>query len=374
MTRTFYRQGSADSAAVLALVPGDYRQTEEDLAAFSQPVLDMLSRYGTRVAILDDGQTLADTPGLRTMNETEVATEAKAVNALLSSSLAKANAGAVSSYEQLESLAEDLTRQLRNEGSDHTLGIALSPFSLDDLAKARGIPAEKVEAWQTAFARLNAGLVDGSGDGMKARYGLVVLPHTYHQGMAVPENRLRNAREVSSDFVKGALGLNRSDERMVLLHQSFLASPSAELGNYRLVLHEVGHALDHALENLVNFPGFGPLHRQTVDALFAADQAKVAAGVPADKVFTSDRADDDVREYFAEAVEAYLTPESSNGHDTFRAGNSSEGLARKNPALFAYIEKVMTTEFGDGATPKLPKRTFAPPGFPDPDLEVLRIS
>jgi hypothetical protein len=111
-----------------------------------------------------------------------------------------------------------------------------------------------------------------------------------------------------------------------------------------------------------------------VDALFAADQARVAAGAPQESVFSSDRADDDVREYFAEAVEAYLTPENPNGYDTFRATNSKEGLAARNPALYSYMEKVMSTEFSATALPEAPRRTFAPPGFPDPDLEVVRIS
>ena len=34
----------------------------------------------------------------------------------------------------------------------------------------------------------------------------------------------------------------------------------------------------------------------------------------------------------------------------------------------------MTTDFSNSALPELPKRTFVPPGFPDPDLEVVRIS
>jgi hypothetical protein len=370
-----YRPGSATSPAMEELVPGDYWQTEQDLAAFPQPVLDLLSRHGTRVAILGEGQTLADTPGLRVMTEQEAAAEARQANSIVSAGLEQAWAGGIRDYQQLENAADGLTRQLRAAGIDNFLGLALNPFSLDDLAAARDVPADKVADWKASFAQLNAGLVRPDGQGMQvAPRGVVILPHTYHLGQPVPENRLRNASQVTSEYVERSLGLNRSDERMVLLHEKFLGAPASELGNYRLAIHEMGHALDYALEQLVNFPGFGALHRETVDALFAADHARVAQGAPEQSVFTSDRADDDVREYFAEAVEAYLTPEKHDGHDTFRASNSREGLAARNPELYSYIEKVMTTEFSATAKPEIPQRSYAPPGFPDPDLEIVRIS
>lgn len=356
------------------LVPGDHRQTEEDLALFPQPVLDLMSRYGTRVAILKTGQTLADSEALRTLSPAEVTGEARAANALVRQGMELAFPQGVSSYEQLETGGDTITRNLRDHGIDNHLAIALSPFPLDALAEAREIPADKVADWKTAFSLLNEGLVETHGEEIQAKSGLLILPHTYHRGEAVPESRLRNAREVTAHFVEGSLGLNRSDDRLVLLHEKFLGSPALELGNYRLAIHEMGHALDHVLEHLVNVPGFGALHRQTVDALYESDLAKVASGKSPDTVFTSDRADDDVREYFAEAVEAYLTPENPNGHDTFRAGNSRRGLASKNPELYDYIERVMSTEFGPDATAALPKRSFAPPGFPDPDLEVVRVS
>lgn len=357
-----------------SLVPGEYRQTEEDLALFPQPVLDLLSRYGTRVAILKDGQTLADSEALRTLSSVEVANEARTANEVVVKGVNDAFSKGVESYEQLETAGDTITRQLRDQGIDNHLAIALSPFSLDDLAEARKIPSEKVEDWKTAFSLLNQGLVAIDGGQAQARFGLLILPHTYHHGQAIPESRLRNAGEVTAHFVEQSLGLNRSDDRLVLLHEKFLASPAADLGNYRLAVHEMGHALDHVLEHLVNVPGFGVLHRQTVDALYESDLARVESGADKESVFTSDRADDDVREYFAEAVEAYLTPENPDGNDTFRASNSRQGLATRNPQLYAYIEKVMTTEFGPEARAELPKRSFAPPGFPDPDLEVLRIN
>ena len=138
--RPAYRNGLPYTPGMENLVPGDYRQTEEDLAAFPQPVLDLLSRYGTRVAILADGQTLADSPGLRTMAEQEVAAEAKSTNAMVTAGVSKAFANGIESYEQLETVADAITRELRAQGIDNSLGLALSPFSLEALADARKIP------------------------------------------------------------------------------------------------------------------------------------------------------------------------------------------------------------------------------------------
>ncbi len=369
--------GSPTSQAMEKLVPGDYPQVEQDLAAFPQPTLDLLSRYGVRVAILESGKTLADSPGLRTLSAEENLQEAYKANSIAGQAISEAFVGGMESYSQLEDAADEITRELRQQGLDHQLAIALSPFQLDELAGTQNILADQFEDWKSSFAVLNRGLTEITPDGLQATQGLIVLPHTYRDGEAVPSIRLRNAKEVTAEYVEGSLGLNRSDERMVLLHEKFLGQPATEVGNYRLATHEVGHALDYALENLTSIPGFGQTHRETVDALYAADQARLVALGPSAKtedVFTSDRADDDVREYFAEAVEAYLTPSRNDAYEIFRAGNSHEGLATKNPALFAYVESVFTTEFPESAVPNSPKRQLVPPGVPDPDLEVIRIS
>lgn len=369
--------GSASSEAMDRLVPGDYPQVEQDLAAFPQPTLDLLSRYGIQVAVLEAGKTLADSPGLRTLSEAENDSEARQANALVSQAVDEAFARGITSYAELEQAADDITRQLRLSHLDHLLGIALNPFSLEELAQARNVPVDRFEDWKASFHLLNQGLTRSVEGGLQADKGLVILPHTYHQDRAIPEIRLRNAQQVTAEYVEGSLGLNRADERMVLLHEKFIAAPAPELGNYRLATHEIGHALDYALENLTTLPDFGPTHRATVDSLFAADQAKLAALGPsaqAEQVFTSDRADDNVREYFAEAIEAYLTPANDDEFEIFRVGNSQQGLADKNPALFNYVEQVLTTNFPESAVPNPPARNLVPPGIPDPDLEVVAIS
>lgn len=350
-----------------SLVPGDHPQVEADLDQFPKSILGLMDRYGIRVAVLNDGETLQDSPALRTLNGDEYAKERQLAKTIVRQSLS--NLQVSDPYE----FADGVTRELRAQRLDFHLGLASQPFSLDELGRRRGVPEENRQDWLVNFQDLNEGLVAIEADVAKPLAGLVVLPHTYHKNQAIPENRLQNAAYVTADFVEGSLGLNRAEDRLVLLHKKFTGAPAVELGNYRLAIHEVGHALDYTLDALTSFPGFGAIHRQTIDELFEADR-KRAEETPAEEVFTSDRADDNVREYFAEAVEAYLTFPSADPHDHFRAGNSRPGLESKNPELFEYVEKLFATDFSKAPAPEAPVKTYLDKGYPDPDLAVLTIS
>ena len=169
--------------------------------------------------------------------------------------------------------------------------------------------------------------------------------------------------------MEASLGLNRAEDRLVLLHKKFTPEKAVEVGNYRLVLHEVGHALDHVLDRMVAVPGFGALHRQTVDALYQRDlEWSKSEGV--DGVFTTDRASENVREYFAEAVEAYLTYPGDDRGEIFRTRNSNPDLKKMNPDLYAYVDQIMTTPFTADGAPEPPGRSLLPDFVPDPDTRV----
>ena len=62
------------------------------------------------------------------------------------------------------------------------------------------------------------------------------------------------------------------------------------------------------------------------------------------------RASENVREYFAEAVEAYLTKPLPNSNANFyKQENNHEMLKERNPELFAYVDKLMRWQ-GTGQT------------------------
>lgn len=363
----------AKERALDRLVPGDYPQTETDLAAFPTSTLDLLARCGVKVAILEPGQTLADSPGLPGPEPSQYQEQQSRANAIFLS-YAQDHTAPVETMDDLHARGERLTRLLREDNLDFSVGLALNDFTASELAEQQQIPKQHREAWGEALLNLNFGLLQTQESGrLLAPTGLVVLPFTYHQGRPVAQARLRSAQQTDSEFVERSLGLHRAEDRLVLLHDRFLDIPAQEVGNYRLAIHEMGHALDHILDQLTGFPGFGSLHRQTVDALYQADLAR-AESQPVEEVFTSDRAAEDVREYFAEAVEAYLTQPSDDGGDIFRAENSNPGLLARNPALHTYMAEIFSTDFGTAPVPAPPVRSLLPEGYPDPELAVHRVA
>lgn len=363
-------QPALKEAALDRLVPGDYPRTEADLAAFPASTLDLLARSGVKVAILDQGETLADSPGLPGPDRSQYQLFQNRANELFRQQAA--DLGPVETLNQLQESGEKLTRLMRQNNLDFSVGLALQNFRPEELAQREQIPQEHREEWTQALLRLNAGMLAEQPEGLQATTGMLILPFTYHQGRPVAEVRLQSAQQTSAEFVEGSLGLHRAEDRLVLLHEKFLGLPAQEVGNYRLAIHEMGHALDHVLDRLVGFPGFGSLHRQTVDALYQADQER-ARSSSVKEVFTSERASEDVREYFAEAVEAYLTQPCDDGGDTFRADNSNPGLRSRNPEFYSYMETIFKTDFASAEPPERPVRSLLPEGFPDPETEVRRV-
>ena len=162
------------------MVPGPYPQVEEDLAAFPEPVLDVLDRYGVRVAVLDEGETLFDSPALRTLSDAEYDKEKSNANKILRETLPQVQASSA------EELTDSLTRELRKAGLDFHLGLSREKPNLEQIAAQQGIPQEHFQDWSESFHQLNKELPEG----------LLILPHTYHQGRPIPHNTLRNSKQV----------------------------------------------------------------------------------------------------------------------------------------------------------------------------------
>jgi len=63
---------------------------------------------------------------------------------------------------------------------------------------------------------------------------------------------------------------------------------------------------------------------------------------------------DSVREYFAEAIESYLTVSMGDQHEFYKPDDNHFHLKKMNPGLFNYIDKIMKTEFPPDITPVRP--------------------
>ncbi|MCA9793019.1 MAG: hypothetical protein KC910_14525, partial [Candidatus Eremiobacteraeota bacterium] len=311
-----------------------------DLSVLPRPVLELLAEDGLRVVAVAPGQELADTgyytspdPGRygqmldqgRDLFEREAAA-VKAEQAPASDE-SDSFAAAMSAYWSVQELSERLNKKFVEQKLGFTTVLCREGMSFQQLAGSKAVesPLEK-QAFRQALERLNGQNLVLDGDQMTATEGVLAVPYVYHKGRPIPESLQQLSRVKNADYVEAALGIHNSDERVIILHSSYVLDPAKEVGHYRVTIHELGHAIDHALERAL-----GPGHRQAIDGFFAEDKA---AGR-----FLTERASDNVREYFAEAVEAFFTLPLPDGFDGYKTANNRLELKRQRPELFAYLEQ-----------------------------------
>ena len=335
--------------------PSVRQQLEEDLARFPEPWLDFLDRQGVRVAVLEPGQTLLDSPALKAK-----ATNSQALEPLRSE-IGRFLAEVPEGMESRMALTRHFHEALQAASSSlRTLTHGRS-FSLDELAEHRQIAAEHRLAWERSFLDFNRDWLRPEGSRWTTSHGVCFLPPVPTPWGAIGDRDYQEAACTRAEDVADSLGLNRGADRLVLLHPRYLAGCAPEIGHYRVAVHELGHALDYALEGLPQSSGYGALHRQRVHQLF--EQARQRGD------FLSDRADDSPREYFAEVVEAYLT-EATSGFD-FRPENHREALQQRDPEAYRYLREVLQSLPGQNWVSQAPPPVGVPEGFPDPDRDPI---
>lgn len=331
------------------------QQLEADLARFPEPWLDFLDRQGVRVAVLEPGQQLLDSPALKAKAVATGGLETQRQE--IGRFLARVPAG----LESRMALTDHFHEALEAASSSLRTMTHRRAFSLEELAEHRQIAAEHRPAWERAFLDFNRDWLRPEGSGWTTSHGVCFLPPVPTAWGAIGDRDYQEAANTRAEDVAESLGLNRGADRLVLLHPRYLAGCAPEIGHYRVAVHELGHALDYALEGLPQATGYGALHRQRVHQLF--EQARQRGD------FLSDRADDSPREYFAEAVEAYLT-EAADGFD-FRPENHRQALQQRDPAAYQYLREVLQSVPGQSWVSQPPPPVGVPPGFPNPDRDPI---
>lgn len=329
------------------------RALERDLQAFPAPWRDFLDDYGVQVVVLDGQETLADSSA--------VARDAVADEAGWKARTQSALAPALASVEPGAPLVDHLHAYLNEQGSPFRVASHHSPVNLDELAARRNVAEGYRQQWKDELVSLNSPWSSLGPDGFQSTHGVFLLPSvpTAHGWLA--DREYQNAVTTTAESVGEALGLNRGSEQRVLLHSRYLGGDAPEIGGYRVAIHEMGHALDYALEGLPDSTGYGLHHKDAVLACFQEAQS-----------FTSERADDSVREFFAEAVEAYLT-EPSQGFD-FRPENHQASLRQRNPRMAAYLDHLFRSAPGTDWVSMPPAPVGLPEGFPDPDRDPVYLN
>lgn len=333
------------------------RVLERDLKAFPEPWRDFLDDYGVQLVVMDGQETLADSPAIAREAVQDEAGWKSRVQSVVGPALQ-----AVEAAPQVRgALVDQLHSYLEKQSSPFRVASHNSPVDLDQLAVQRNVLPSYRQAWKEDLLSLNAPWSQQTSEGFQSSHGIFLLPPVPTAHGLLSDKDYQSAVCTTAESVGEALGLNRGAEQRVLLHSRYLDEQAPEIGGYRVAIHELGHALDYALEGLPESTGFGPQHKATVLACFQEA-----------KSFTSDRADDNVREFFAESVEAYLT-DSSAGFD-FRPDNHQEALRQRNPRMAAYLDHLFRTVPGRDWVSRPPAPVGVPEGFPDPDRDPVYLS
>lgn len=162
---------------------------------------------------------------------------------------------------------------------------------------------------------------------------VLIVPYGIYGGKRLSEVSKESYSAINGMDMDQHLGAHYWPNRMIVVDDDVVNLPSVKTSYHSVLLHETGHAIDHLAEDYPELE-----HRQTVDALFAKDMERYKAG---EKPFLTPRAMDNTEEYFAEAVEAYLTQPVESALLGYKAENNNQALKERNPELYAHVEKVL---------------------------------
>lgn len=323
----------------------------QELSSFPSQVWRVLGESGLKVVSVSADRPLWKSSALANFSITQPESELRSGRALLLQLLADSdaeNAAAWANPGEAElqkamwdryggaELAERLTQLPALKDLGFRAAVLQGAVSTEALlSKVDMAPGADAERWLQQLRDLNGPAVQEQGGRWSAPQHVLLLPHPSVDGQSVRADHLAYLKSQDDRQLLAGMGTNYWQSAVVAVHQQFLPDPAPEAGHHRVALHEVGHALDHALER-IGTDGLGQHHRQTVDALFAADRA---AGR-----FSSTRAADNVREYFAEAVESYLTNDRADAFEP-KPDNHHAWLQNHSPELFNYVDDVFRRSY-----------------------------
>lgn len=325
----------------------------EQISTIPEPWLEKLVDENLAFVALRGSETLADTNILWAYSPEELQAKAQRVGPLVEEVSAEVEAeiaklapeqAAFAEIGRASELAERLTAKFDSEGIGFFPRVQRDGTPLEYIHNEFNIVDDPYHEYVSPDTPkeseiFNSLLVAVNGEGV-LKDGLVDPPNDV---LIVPykvrkDRRVSPVSEASLSTISGLKmdnnhGMNAWPMRLIVLDDEVVEIPSGKLGFHSVLLHESGHAIDYAAEGIVELN-----HRATIDRMYAEDLKKMRAG---EDVFLTDRAKDNEREYFAEAVEAYLTkPVDAPGNFAKQDNNHAE-LKARNPELFAYLDKLM---------------------------------
>jgi hypothetical protein len=335
----------------------------EQLATIPEPWLEKLAEENLAYVALAFGETLADTELLRGYTPEKLKSEVEAarplraeVEAEVEAEIAKlkqedpeSSQAAFAEYGRADIVAEKLGVKFDSNQIGFQVRVQRGSTPLEYLQNELNIaddPAHEylypdgsneegreTRIFQSLLTSLNGegvikdGQVDPESD-------ILIVPYKMKGDKRISPVSEKSYASVTGLQMDNNHGMNVWPNRLIVVDDEVVNIPSRKMGFHSVLLHESGHAIDYAAESIPDLN-----HRETMDNLYKKDMERYQKG---DNAFLTARAMDNVREYFAEAVEAYLTRELPTSEANFyKQENNYDQLKAKNPELFAYVDKVM---------------------------------
>lgn len=342
----------------------------EQLSTVPEAWLERLEDEGLAYVALGSGEDLSQTELMTSYSPTRLREEAAEARALLADSSeavdkelklemsqeTDAFRRGMMEHGKAEMLGERLAEKLDVANLGFKAQVVRGDLSLSVLEGENGIVREDydeyLEPHETERELFREILLDLNGPGVVSKPGaeneryiladdavldpendLLLIPYRVDNGRRVSPVSKESYSSIDGMSMDQHLGAHYWPNRLIVMDDDVVHLESPKTGFHSVLLHETGHAIDYIAENMPELN-----HRETVDALYAKDLEKAKSG---DNRFTTTRADDNAREYFAEAVEAYLTEEVPSSEHWYKPQNHHAFLKEQNPELYSYVDRLM---------------------------------
>ena len=340
----------------------DYKEAAvEQLATIPQPWLEHLHDENLAYVGLAYNETLADTELLRGYSPEKLKAEAIEAAPLVAEVTAEVDAeiaklqvedpdqAAFAEIGRADAMAEKLGATFDENGIGFQVRVQRGSMPLEYLQNEFNIAddpdhdylypdgsneeARETNLFKSLLTALNGEGVPG--DGMvDPQSDVLIVPYKIRGDKRISPVSEKSYGAINGQQMDNNHGMNVWPNRLIVIDDEVANIPNKKMGYHSVLLHESGHAIDYAAESIPEFN-----HRETMDSFYAEAMAKYQKG---DNTFLTARSADNVREYFAEAVEAYLTkPLPTSNANFYKQENNCEMLKKANPELFAYVDKVM---------------------------------
>ena len=168
--------------------------------------------------------------------------------------------------------------------------------------------------------------------GIEPANEVLMIPYTMYGNKRLSPVSKESYSSINGMLMDQHMGAHYWQNRLIVMDDEVAVLPSEKTGNHSVLLHETGHAIDYIAEKID-----GLKHRETIDQMYKEDLELTKSGE--DRSLTT-RALDNAREYFAEAVEAYLT-QPAEDDSWYKKENHYKALQQRNPRLYDYVDKLM---------------------------------